>query len=83
MVTSFCRRLGWSSVELIIDQFQDRLHFGTHRELLDLLKLPSLNGPRARALHNAGITCVSELITADILLVENALLSTIPFLRYF
>lgn len=79
MVTSFCNRLGWSSVELLVDQFQDRLHFGTHRELLDLLKVPSLNGPRARALHNAGITSLSELTTADVLAVENALLTTIPF----
>ncbi|KAJ1521532.1 hypothetical protein ONE63_003193 [Megalurothrips usitatus] len=80
MVTSFCHRLGWSSVELLVHQFQDRLHFGTHRELLDLLRLPSLNGPRARALYNAGITSVSELTSADVLAVENALYSAIPFL---
>ncbi|KAK3917923.1 DNA polymerase theta [Frankliniella fusca] len=79
MVTSFCHRLGWSSVELLVDQFQDRLHFGTHRELLDLLKVPSLNGPRARALYNAGITCLTELTMADLLAVENALLASIPF----
>lgn len=80
MVTSFCHRLGWSSCELIINQFQNRLHFGTHRELLDLLRLPSLNGPRARALYDAGITCVSEMTTADVLTIENALIAAIPFL---
>lgn len=69
-------------MELIIEQFQDRLHFGAHRELLDLLRLPSLNGPRARALYNAGITTLSELTTADVLVVENALHSAVPFLRF-
>jgi len=81
MVTAFSRRLGWISVELLVEQFQDRLHFGTHRELLDLLRLPILNGPRARAIFNAGITSVIELTTADATLIEDALLAGTPFER--
>ncbi|KAJ8727413.1 hypothetical protein PYW07_001532 [Mythimna separata] len=43
MVTAFCRQLGWKNMEMLISQFQDRLHFGIHSELLELMKLPSLN----------------------------------------
>ncbi|KAI4459665.1 dna polymerase i [Holotrichia oblita] len=79
MVTSFSRQLGWSSVEILISQFQDRLHFGVNRDLLDLMRLPVLNGPRARALYNAGIETLVYLASAKIECVENALHKMAPF----
>ncbi|KAI4459694.1 dna polymerase i [Holotrichia oblita] len=79
MVTSFSRQLGWSSVEILISQFQDRLHFGVNRDLLDLMRLPVLNGPRARALYNAGIETLVHLASAKIECVENALHKMAPF----
>ncbi|XP_063984918.1 DNA polymerase theta [Diachasmimorpha longicaudata] len=79
MVTQFCQKLGWNCVELLVSQFQTRLQFGVCRELLDLLRLPSLNGLRARSLFKEGITTVAELAVADELDVERALYKALPF----
>ncbi|XP_015110592.1 DNA polymerase theta [Diachasma alloeum] len=79
MVTQFCKKLGWNCVELLVSQFQARLQFGVCRELLDLLRLPSLNGLRARSLFKEGITTVAELAAADELDVERALHKALPF----
>lgn len=79
MVTSFSKQLGWSNVEILISQFQNRLHFGVNRDLLDLMRLPVLNGPRARALYKAGIETLVQLASADLEVVENALHRMGPF----
>lgn len=79
MLTTFSRKLGWSSMELLISQFQDRLHFGVNRELLDLMRLPLLNGPRARALYNGGIATLVNLASANANDIENLLHKITPF----
>lgn len=79
MVTSFSRQLGWSSVEILISQFQDRLQFGVSRDLLDLMRLPVLNGKMARILYNAGIETVVQLANSDPASIENILHKVIPF----
>ncbi|KAI5637417.1 DNA polymerase family A domain-containing protein [Phthorimaea operculella] len=79
MVTAFCHQLGWKNMEMLISQFQDRLHFGIHSELLELMKLPSLNGMRARTLFNAGFETVSSIASAEINAIENALYKSVPF----
>ncbi|KZC14173.1 DNA polymerase theta [Dufourea novaeangliae] len=79
MVTQFCKQLGWDCMELLVSQFQARLQFGVCRELLDLLRLPMLNGLRARSLYKQGITNVADLATANELDVERALYKAIPF----
>lgn len=79
MVTSFCHQLGWKNMEMLFSQFQDRLHFGIHSELLELMRLPSLNGMRARSLFNCGFETISSIALADVNNLENALHSTIPF----
>lgn len=79
MVTQFCKKLGWDCMELLISQFQARLQFGVCRELLDLLRLPMLNGLRARSLYKEGITCVAELAIANVLDVERGLHRALPF----
>ncbi|XP_076663773.1 DNA polymerase theta isoform X2 [Andrena cerasifolii] len=79
MVTQFCKQLGWDCMELLVSQFQTRLQFGVCRELLDLLRLPMLNGLRARSLYKQGITSVAELAIANELDVERALYKALPF----
>ncbi|XP_048512661.1 DNA polymerase theta isoform X2 [Athalia rosae] len=79
MVTQFCKQLGWDCMELLFCQFQVRLQFGVCRELLDLLRLPMLNGLRARSLYKDGIKCVADLATANELAVERALHKALPF----
>ena len=81
MVTSFCLRLGLSSLELLVSQFQDRLQFGVQRELCDLMRLDGLNGLRARALFDAGVSTLADLAAADVCVVENALHKAVPFQR--
>jgi len=82
MVTQFCKQLGWDCMELLVNQFQTRLQFGVCRELLDLLRLPMLNGLRARSLYKQGIETVADLAVANELNVERALYKALPFERY-
>lgn len=79
MVTAFCHQLGWKNMETLISQFQDRLHFGIHSELLELMKLPSLNGMRARSLFDAGFETISSIALAEANVLENALYKAVPF----
>ncbi|CAB0034834.1 unnamed protein product [Trichogramma brassicae] len=79
MVTSFCKELKWDCMELLFAQFQTRLQFGVQRELLDLLRLPSINGLRARSLFKQGITTVGELVLASEIEIEEALEKALPF----
>ena len=53
MVTVFCSRLGWTSLELLLGQFQDRLEWGVQRELVDLVRLGSVDAARARMMFDA------------------------------
>ncbi|XP_018911149.2 DNA polymerase theta isoform X3 [Bemisia tabaci] len=79
LVTQFCRRLGWATIELLVSQFCDRLQFGVHRELIDLLRCQSLDASRARALFNCGIETLTDLAAAEEDQVEKALRKAIPF----
>ncbi|CAH0729305.1 unnamed protein product, partial [Brenthis ino] len=79
MVTAFCHQLGWKNMELIISQFQDRLQFGIHSELLELMKLTSLNGVRARTLFDAGFETIASIASAEVNLIENVLHKSVPF----
>lgn len=79
MVTAFSKQLGWASVEILFAQFQDRMQFGVSRDLLDLMRLPSLNGKLARILYKAGIETVIELANHDVAYVENVLCRAGPF----
>ncbi|XP_050343845.1 DNA polymerase theta isoform X1 [Nymphalis io] len=79
MVTAFCHPLGWKNMEMLISQFQDRLQFGIHSELLELMKLPSLNGVRARTLFDAGFETISSIASAVPNIIENILHKSIPF----
>ena len=63
-------------------QFQDRLQFGVQRELIDLCRLTSLNGQRARVLFNAGIDSIAILANTNVADVEILLGNCAPFERY-
>ncbi|XP_037810645.1 DNA polymerase theta isoform X2 [Lucilia sericata] len=79
IVTSFCNSLQWDTLSLIVSQFKERLYFGIHRDLIDLMRLPDLTHKRARALFDAGVTSLVELASADILSIEKILYNAFSF----
>lgn len=79
IVTSFCNSLQWDTLSLIVSQFKERLYFGVHRDLIDLMRIPDLNHKRARALFDAGITSLVDLANADILSIEKILYNALSF----
>lgn len=81
MVTAFCNRLGWHSLELLLNQFQSRLTFGIQRELCELVRISLLNGQRARVLYDGGYKAVASLATAVPVDIENLLRNSAPFER--
>lgn len=81
MVTVFCRRLGWHSLELLLSQYQTRLSFGVQRELVDLVRVSLLSATRARTLYDQGLATVAQLARAKVTEVEKALRKAVPFKR--
>uniref|UniRef100_A0A673ZVX4 DNA-directed DNA polymerase n=1 Tax=Salmo trutta TaxID=8032 RepID=A0A673ZVX4_SALTR len=79
MVTVFCRRLGWHSMELLLSQYQTRLSFGVQRELVDLVRVSLLSATRARTLYDQGLATVAQLARAKVTEVEKALRKAVPF----
>ncbi|KAH8283889.1 hypothetical protein KR054_004622 [Drosophila jambulina] len=79
IVTAFCHSLQWSTLALIVSQFKDRLFFGIHRDLIDLMRLPDLTQKRARALFDAGFTSLVEVAGADALELEKVLFNSLSF----
>lgn len=75
VVTTFCKSLDWNLLALILTQFRERLFFGIHPDLMDLMKIPSMSSTRiARALFKNGIEKLSELASAEKLKIENVLI---------
>ena len=70
---------GWTCLELLLAQFQDRLHFGVQRELCDLIQISLLNSSRARALFKAGVKTVSSLANAKPEDIELVLRNAVAF----
>lgn len=79
VVTSFCSALDWDLLSLLVSQFKDRIFFGVHQDLLDLMKIPTLNSQRARALFKAGFHTLVELSNSDLLSIEKCLYDSISF----
>lgn len=79
IVTAFCRALNWEMLALIISQFQQRLFFGVHQDLVDLMQLSVLNGQRARALHAAGFQTLIDIANANVLDIEKCLHDCVGF----
>ncbi|XP_041971015.1 DNA polymerase theta-like isoform X2 [Aricia agestis] len=57
----------------------DRLHFGIHSDLLELMKLSTLNGARARTLFDAGFETIASIASASANDIENTLHKAAPF----
>lgn len=63
----------------IIAEFKERLFFGVHHDLVDLMKIPNLNSQRARALYDQGVQTLSDLANSDLFTIENILYNSICF----
>lgn len=79
IVKSFCKSLNWDMLALIVSQFQDRIFFGVHQDLVDLMKISILNGQRARALFSAGYQTLVDISKADVFDIEKCLIDSISF----
>lgn len=79
VVAAFCTALNWGLLALIVEQFRERLFFGVHRELIDLMRLATLNGQRARCLFDGGLKTLAELARSDMRTVERVLYDGIGF----
>ncbi|XP_031620779.1 DNA polymerase theta isoform X2 [Contarinia nasturtii] len=79
IVKSFCKALNWDMLALIIAQFQDRIFFGVHQDLIELMKISVLNGQRARTLYKAGYETLVGISQANVLDIEKCLTDSIGF----
>lgn len=79
IVKSFCKALNWDMLALIVSQFQDRIFFGVHQDLIELMKISVLNGQRARALFDAGYQTLVDISKANVLNIEKCLTDSISF----
>ncbi|XP_055612161.1 DNA polymerase theta [Uranotaenia lowii] len=79
IVTAFCTALNWNLLALIVSQYRERLFFGIQPDLMDLMRIPSLNGQRARLLFNGGIVGLVELANSDPLILERILYGGVGF----
>ncbi|GFN83271.1 DNA polymerase theta-like [Plakobranchus ocellatus] len=79
MITVLCGRLGWHSLELLLSSFHHRLSCGVQPELVDLVRVSSLNATSARMLYNAGYTTVAQLARAKAVDLESLFRTSVPF----
>lgn len=64
---------------MIVSQFQDRIFFGVHQDLIELMKISVLNGKRARALFKAGYQTLVDISKTNVLSIEKCLIDSIGF----
>lgn len=79
MVAVFAATLKFRSLSLLVAHFQERISFGVHAELLDIMRIPGVKSKRARALFEAGFTTVEEVAEAGIDAIQSALQQHSPF----
>lgn len=80
IVTTFCTSLNWTNLALVLGQFRERLFFGIHPNLIELMKIPTMTTTRiARTLFKAGVEKLSDLANASVLQIENILLNSVDF----
>ena len=56
-------------------------HVGVRRELVDLIRVSSLDGKKARHFYDSGLHTVSELVNANIEQISQLLRTFLPFER--
>lgn len=79
IVKSFCIALNWEMLALIVSQMKDRIFFGVHQDLVEIMKIPILNSQRARALYNAGYHTLIDISKASLVSIEKCLFDSISF----
>lgn len=81
IVKSFCNALNWNMLALIVAQFKDRIFFGVHQDLIEIMKIPILNGKQriARILFNSGFQTLADISTASLFSIEKTLIDSISF----
>jgi hypothetical protein len=75
MVQTFCSRLGWGNLALLLGGFKERLVFGMsftvclmagcRTDLLELAKLPYVKGYTARVFWESGMKSISVVAESD------------------
>lgn len=48
-------------MELLINQFSERLNFGVQMDILPLVQIPHIKGYQARALYDSGLTSITQI----------------------
>ena len=81
MVHHFCKRLSWGNLEILVSQLAQRIQFGVHKDLLDLLRLECMSSSLARALFDGGVTSLPVLASSSSEKVATILIKSTPFLR--
>lgn len=79
IVTSFCNALNFQNMSLILGQFKERLFFGVHRDLIDLMRIPGINYKRARLLFDGGCENLVALANSNSLDIEKLLFNSLHF----
>ncbi|TPX37004.1 DNA-directed DNA polymerase [Synchytrium microbalum] len=79
MVTVFCERLGWTNLQLLVQQFQDRLNFGVENELLELARIPGIKAFTGRVLFRAGYKTIPSIACASAEEIHKHIASSRPF----
>ena len=70
MLATFCSRVGWTDLEVLIRQFQSRVLHGVLPEMLQLMEVPRVKAYSARMLFKAGLKTPEMLAAADPTVVE-------------
>ena len=66
MISSFCERLGWSDMELLVAKFSNRVYYGVKQEIVALTEIPYVKGYRARVLYKAGLRTPEAVAACEV-----------------
>ena len=66
MVQTFCNKLGWGNLAILLGGFKERLVLGVRSDLLELAKLPYVKGFTARVFWEGGMKSISMIAESDL-----------------
>lgn len=82
MIICFVRHLKWNFLEVLFQNYKDRINFGADDELIPLLRgCNVLNAERARYLYNSGYKSVEALDKCTVEELYDILSLQIPFMK--
>lgn len=80
MTASFALNMGWRNFAVLIAEVRDKMACRVPRELMSLMDVKGqMTVQRARALYDAGISRLQDLVIADAIHVADALERGLPF----